>query len=137
QEMSVFAGGCWMDDVEAVCSAPDAFFLIFSLRDKSLLRAVEEMGETRFTILESLRVYGQERLEQSGAAEEIRQRHALHFLRKAQELYTEIMNSGDAMQRMEIDIDNMRAGMDWAARAEDHETVAAYGDALARFLRRR
>ena len=57
-----------------------------SLLDKSLLRRQEEAEEEpRFYMLETIREYATERLEESGEAEAVRRPHAEHYLGLAQE----------------------------------------------------
>ena len=52
-----------------------------------MLRQEEQPdGEPRFTMLETIRAYALERLEASGEAEEIRRRHAEHFLAVAEQI---------------------------------------------------
>jgi predicted ATPase len=47
-----------------------------ALLDNSLLRQEEHAGQARFSMLETLSEYARERLEESGEAEELRQRYA-------------------------------------------------------------
>lgn len=138
-ELAVFAGGFFLEAAEEVCQTPNVFDLIFSLRDKSLLKTDEIDGQIRYFMLETLRAYALERLGQTGWLHDLRQRHAQCYLRLAEELSTRLdgAGSGDAAparQQMTADIDNMRAGMDWAVQQNDHATVSAYGQALARFF---
>jgi predicted ATPase/transcriptional regulator with XRE-family HTH domain len=85
--LSVFSGGCSLAAAEAVCADQDnasAWVLIDalgSLVDHSLLRQEEDAdGEPRFTLLEAIREYGDERLAADGRRAQIRERHARHFL---------------------------------------------------------
>ncbi len=132
-ETSVFVGGFALEDIEEVCSALDGFLLAVALRDKSLLRAEEVNGETRYLLLETLRVYAAERLELMGEPHAVRERHANHYLNQAQQWSSALNSSGKAMQRMIQEIDNLRAGMDWACGRSLDGTVIAYGLALGRF----
>jgi len=138
-ELAVFTGGFFLEAAEQVCKTPDVFDLIFSLRDKSLLKTDEVGGQIRYTMLETLRAYAMEKLEQMGALDELRRRHALCYLRFAEEWSAQLEGEGSgdaapARQQMTADIDNMRAGMDWAVQQNDYETISAYGQALARFF---
>jgi predicted ATPase/class 3 adenylate cyclase len=90
QRLAVFVGGCTLEDAEAVCSSNgdlelDVLGGTGSLVDKSLLRH-EERGEdeARLTMLETIREYALERLEESGERDELRRRHAHHFLELAE-----------------------------------------------------
>ena len=72
--LSVFAGGCTLEAAEEVCDAE--LDTLQSLVDKSLLRHTDE----RFWMLETIREYAAERVEESGEAEELRKKHAAYFL---------------------------------------------------------
>ena len=67
RRLSVFAGGCSLAQAEAVCDeAIDIVEALGSLIDKSLLqRRNEHADEPRFAMLETVREYAAERLEES------------------------------------------------------------------------
>ncbi|WP_319457003.1 MULTISPECIES: helix-turn-helix transcriptional regulator [unclassified Mycobacterium] len=89
--LSVFAGGFDLDAAESVCAddrlpQDDVFDLVAGLVDKSILRrqaAVSGRG-ARFSMLETMREYGKERLVTVGEAKEVRVRHLCHFAALAQ-----------------------------------------------------
>src|SRR4029453_5303776 len=78
RRLAVFRGSCTFEDAEPVCAANPA--PLQALLDKSLVRRREDNGERRYWMLETIREYALERLEDSGEAEEIRRRHATHYL---------------------------------------------------------
>ncbi|MFC7582538.1 ATP-binding protein [Nonomuraea antimicrobica] len=83
--LSVWAGSVSLADAEAACTderlGPHAAFEALSgLVDKSLLRRAESGGRTRLHMLETVRLYGQERLASSGREPEARRRHHVHHL---------------------------------------------------------
>ena len=84
QAAFVFAGGCTLEAVEAVCDTGEDFteevlYVLGSLMDKSLLRRAEtEDGEGDFLMLETVREYALERLEAEGEEERIRRAHAAY-----------------------------------------------------------
>jgi predicted ATPase/DNA-binding XRE family transcriptional regulator len=89
--LSVFAGGCSLEAAEAVCAAePEAspwplLDALGSLIDHSLVQQEEGAdGEPRFSLLEAIREYGDERLAASGAREATRERHARFFLARVE-----------------------------------------------------
>jgi non-specific serine/threonine protein kinase len=141
-ELSVFVAGFYLEDVEAVCSAEDALTLIFDLRDKSLIRSEQIGSETRYSMLDTLREYACEKLETAGAPlfprdlSALKERHARRFLEKAERWAERIGSSdeADTIAQMRLDIDNLRAGMDWAVQRDDSKLVSTYGRALARFF---
>lgn len=135
-ELSVFVGGFSLEAAEAVCETPMAFDLVYTLRDKSLVRGVEVDGEIRYSMLETLREYAREKREQD-AASNLNARHAAYYLEVAQKWSDQLEGAGGAAQaqaRLKADSDNMRAGMDWAVTQDDCDMTSAYGRALARFF---
>src|SRR4029077_10298081 len=72
--LAVFGGGCTFEDAEAVCDAD--VDTLGSLLDKNLLRR----DESRYAMLETIREFALERLEEARDAEDVRRRHAEHFL---------------------------------------------------------
>ncbi|MFF0862993.1 ATP-binding protein [Nonomuraea sp. NPDC003560] len=95
EQLSATAGGVSLADAEALCAdgspgSHTAFEAIAGLVDKSLLRRVETQGRTRLHLLETVRLYGQERSASSGREHEAQRRHQDHYLglaRLAEEEY--------------------------------------------------
>ena len=82
--LAVFAGGCTLQAAEAVCGGegidPDAVFeLLAALVAQSLVVAEDQGPETRYRLLETIRQYGEERLEEAAEAERWRARHAGYY----------------------------------------------------------
>jgi hypothetical protein len=82
--LAVFAGGCTLEAAEVVCSGdgidPDAVFeLLASLVARSLVVAEEHGPDSRYRLLETIRQYGEERLEAAGETERRRARHAGYY----------------------------------------------------------
>ena len=73
--LSVFAGGCTLEAAATVCGAD--VDTLQSLVDKSLVRHTEE----RFWMLETIREFALERLEETGGAEVLRQRYSAELPR--------------------------------------------------------
>ena len=82
--LSVFRGGFAAGAVEAVCKTKDSRGALEALVAASLLRAeTGEAGTTRFSMLDTLREFAQERL--GAGARELRARHRAYFLQIARE----------------------------------------------------
>ena len=92
-QCSVFAGGFSIDAAEAVLDlgagrgsgAPPILDVLQSLHDKSLIRAFDldppgTAGERRYGMLESIREYSEERLDELGGTDAAARRHAAFFL---------------------------------------------------------
>ena len=107
--LSVFRGGCTLEAAEEVCHAE--LDTLQSLIDKSLLRFSNE----RFWMLETIREFAAERLEESGRGELVRDRHLDHFLALAERAHDELARAPDWFRVLDAEHDNIRAALDWAA----------------------
>ncbi|MFB4314422.1 BTAD domain-containing putative transcriptional regulator [Actinomadura sp. 21ATH] len=76
RRLTVFAGGATLEGVEAVCDVPDADELLVGLVDKSLLQT----DGTRYRMLDTVRAFCAERLEEAGEGDRLRAAHTAHFL---------------------------------------------------------
>jgi tetratricopeptide (TPR) repeat protein len=70
----------------------------------------------RYAMLETVRQYAQERLVESGEADELRDRHLKYFADQAEAASLAIMELrvGDWIERLAGDVDNQRAARAWA-----------------------
>ncbi|MDQ2981791.1 MAG: protein kinase, partial [Actinomycetota bacterium] len=126
--LAVFAGGCTVESAEDVAAA--ALDDLQSLVDKSLL----QHNEDRFTMLETIREYAAERLEESGDAEALERRHAAQFLALAEEAEPNThLYSADWIERLETEHDNLRAALDYFAASGESELVLRLAGALSDF----
>jgi predicted ATPase/DNA-binding SARP family transcriptional activator len=83
RELSVFAGGFTLAAVTAVCLDGDdlnALDLVERLVDASLITAHPGGDATRYEMLEILREYGTEKLDEANAGAALRKRHAAYFV---------------------------------------------------------
>jgi predicted ATPase len=78
-QLSVFTGSFELEAAEDICGgdlSPDEFLdLLTSLVDKSILIRTETNGVVRFRLLETLRDYGQKKIQTTGKYSELRRRH--------------------------------------------------------------
>jgi tetratricopeptide (TPR) repeat protein len=102
--LAVFAGGCTLEAAEAVADAE--LDLLEALVQKSLVRHTGE----RFWMLETIRDYGLERLEERGEALALRRRHAEWFLAFAElgEPHLDGPEQAEWLGRLEDDVANIR-----------------------------
>jgi predicted ATPase/transcriptional regulator with XRE-family HTH domain len=134
QRLGVFVGGCTLAAATAVLSAEgrglseetptsvlspqhSAVDGLASLMDKSLLRQEEgQDGEPRFVMLETVRAYALERLDASGAVEELRWRHAEYFLALAEAAALQLHGSDQRvwLAHLEAENNNLRAILAWS-----------------------
>lgn len=128
-ELSVFAGGFTMEDAEAVSEAFDVFEGVMELRRHSLLRAETQAAtqRTRYSMLDSVREYAAEKLEESpGQAEALKRRHSAYFLRFAEERAARMRTCDEpaALDDLGTALDNIRAAVRWARDAGEGLTCA-------------
>jgi predicted ATPase/class 3 adenylate cyclase len=121
--MAVFAGGATLEAAEAVCGGegidPDAVFeLLASLVARSLVVAEEHGPQTRYRLLETIRQYGEERLNQAGEADRWRARHAGYY--------------ADLLPRVREHAHDPKQDVFWAVRvsAEQDNLLAAWSWAI-------
>lgn len=109
--LAIFSGGWTLEAVEKICDAD--LDTLGSLVDKSLVRRNDE----RYWLLETIREYAEEKLGETGQAQDLHRRHADHFLSLADAagLHVEAVQAGLASQLdlAAADLDNLRAAIDW------------------------
>jgi tetratricopeptide (TPR) repeat protein len=136
--LAVFHGGCTLDAAEAVCGGDDVLAALATLVDDNMLRQEEQPdGEPRFTMLETIRAYALERLEASGEADAVRQRHASHYLSIANQLEPR-WRGGEFLDvlSLERDHDNFRAALTAFLARQDQESMVRFVYGLRTFWMR-
>jgi predicted ATPase/transcriptional regulator with XRE-family HTH domain len=143
--LGVFVGGWTLPAAEAVCNPrgdleTEVLEGIESLLNKSLVQQMNrsdggEQTETRFTMLETIREYALEQLEQRDEADDMRQMHAEYYLALAGAAEPHLMGAEaeDWLGRLESDHDNFRAALRWALDEGEHEIALGLAGALGRF----
>jgi non-specific serine/threonine protein kinase len=125
--LSVFAGGWTLDAAEEVCAGEgigrdDIVDLLSGLVDKSLVIVEEDRaGDRRYRFLETIRQYGRDRLFRSGEIGSVCARHFAFVLALAQRAEPELTRSDQVtwLNRLQIEHDNIRAALEWAAGAPE------------------
>jgi non-specific serine/threonine protein kinase len=139
--LSVFAGGFDLEAVEGVCTGDDidsfdVIDLLTHLVDKSLVTTEEEPdGTLRYSLLETIREYGGERLAVAGGAEEFARRHGSYFHAVAAQAEPELQGPEQAawFNRLERDLDNLRVSFQGFLARGEALSVLQMGGALWRF----
>jgi predicted ATPase len=105
--LSVFAGGCTLEGAADVAEAD--LDTLQSLVDKSLIR----LADGRFWMLETIREFALERLEETGGAEDLRQRHSAYFLELGELARPEFFGPSSSIwfDRLQAEHDNVRAAL--------------------------
>src|SRR5829696_4245780 len=126
EQLSVFQGGGTVVAIESICPpvpGGEALDDLACLVDSSLLREVEaEDGEPRFVMLETIRAYAAERLEDQPELYAATQRaHAMYFADFARQQWEHLTGSQrePALAAMAADIANLRgAWRHWVAEKD-------------------
>src|SRR5215212_2401605 len=139
--LSVFSGGFTLEAAEAVGAAREevgsgnVLDLLGRLVDQSLVVRSLTEGASRYGMLEPVRQYALEKLEQSGEIEETRQVHAMYFLALAEEIEPQLIGpwEAEAFGRLEEELDNVRAALSWASEHGEAALGLRLGGALMSF----
>jgi predicted ATPase/DNA-binding XRE family transcriptional regulator len=135
--LSVFAGGFSLEAAEAAVNAGEVdpmevLDLLGGLVEQSLVVAETGAEELRYGMLEPVRQYALEKLEESGEAQETRRRHAGFYLSLAEQAAPELGGPRQVewIERLEKENANLRAAMSWALSAGEAGVAARLGWAL-------
>ena len=119
RRMAVFAGGCTLADLEAVCAEPGETILdeLESLVDKALVQADSQGGRLR--VLQTIGEYARERLQDAGEASEVAMRHARRYAELAREIRDGIEGADQigSVERGIAEEGNLHAALDTLLRS--------------------
>ena len=109
--LSVFVGGFTLEAAEDVANVGEALDTLGGLVEQSLVTTEPHGGEVRYGMLEPLRQYALERLEESGEEERVRARHADYYRKLAERAGPELRRAGQAswLDGLAREHDNVRA----------------------------
>ncbi|HYI22750.1 MAG TPA: adenylate/guanylate cyclase domain-containing protein [Candidatus Limnocylindrales bacterium] len=134
---AIFVGGWRLDDAEPVAGAAGGLEMdlldgVGALVDHSLVRQVERDSEPRFTMLETIREFGRERLAEAGELDATATAHADRFAALAEQAEPALTAGREWLDRLSADQANIRAALRWLA---DHDIQRALlmGGRLWRF----
>lgn len=122
RQLAVFSGGCTAEAAHAVCAANDGqsedetLAILCSLVDKSLLAAEPAGSAVRYRMLETTRAFALDRLSSAGERDATERRHAHYFdtlLTREAATYVQVPLR-EWLAPLELEIDNMRAAMQWS-----------------------
>jgi predicted ATPase len=136
--LAVFVGSADLEAIEQVANhegSLEVLDVIAELVDQSLVQALGEAAEPRFGMLETIREFAVERLEESGTAEDYRVRHQDHYLELAERGSAGLGTAAqvDWMDRLSRENDNFRAVLRRALRRGDAASALRMGRALASY----
>jgi non-specific serine/threonine protein kinase len=127
RRLSVFAGGWTIEAAEGVCASEELesnqiLDTLLRLVDKSLVLAETQEMVPRYQMLETIRQYAQEKLDEAGESNLTRDRHLEYFRALAEQARPHLRSSQQLvwLDRLETEHDNIRAALAWA---QDSNTV--------------
>lgn len=140
RRLSVFAGGSTLEAAAEVCQLnnPETGLLddVAALASKALLRRADgDDVVPRFSMLDSIREFGLEKLVETSELEEAQRRHAAYFLALAKRAEPECLGPDQAtwLDRLEQEHNNFRAALHWSIRRADAETALRLAGTLTWF----
>jgi len=132
RRLSVFAGGatpdaairiCADDDPSGAVSPDEVIDVVAALIDKSLVIADGD-AEVRYRLLETVRAYSAERIEEAGERDRIRSAHAAYFVELAERAEPELRRADQMFwsERLATERDNCNAAFRHAIDTRDVAT---------------
>jgi predicted ATPase len=139
RRLAVFAGSFGLEGAEDICAEDplqrqEAVALLGRLIDKSLVQVEEGPGDRRYRLLETVRQYAAERLEEAGEREAFARRHRDWYVELAESDPTPVgdLPARDRLRRLDLERDNLRAALA-SALADDPQAAPRLAVALWRF----
>jgi predicted ATPase/DNA-binding CsgD family transcriptional regulator len=141
RRLSVFTSGFSLAAVGSVCAGEEIEYnqvleLLSMLVSKSLVVAQTlQRGEARYSFLETIREFAQEKLISSGEWQEIKDRHLQYYLKLTEEISEKL--NGQYQQIwltwLEGEYDNIRAALAWSLESKRIEVGLRIGIAMYQF----
>jgi len=137
RRLSVFAGGFALEAAEqvAVTDRGDVLELLGRLVEQSLVTAESHESETRYGVIEPIRQYARELLEESGEGEQVRARHAAYYEALAAHARLRLRRTDQALwlEKLAHEHDNLRAALRWLLGRGRPERVVGVGWGICQF----
>jgi predicted ATPase/DNA-binding CsgD family transcriptional regulator len=134
RRLAVFAGGFGLAAAEALCRHDRPLDVLAALVDQSLVQRTTPDGvEPRFAMLETIGEFALERLADGGEEADARRDHAAWFRRLAEGAETGLRgpDQQEWRDRLEADLDNVRAALAWGTSASVSDEDAEDGLRMA------
>jgi non-specific serine/threonine protein kinase len=146
--ISVFAGGFTLNAAKEIAtgdgvSKTQVIHLLGQLINKSLVnvraRSEEPKSETRYEMLETIREYAREKLDEFGETEQVRQHHRDFFIGFAEQAEPKLKGAQQLewLNRLEVEHDNLRAVLQWTHEVGNTEAISRLAALLFWFWKRR
>ncbi|HEY7461638.1 MAG TPA: tetratricopeptide repeat protein [Gemmatimonadota bacterium] len=140
RRLAVFAGGFSLEAAEGIGAGGDippgeVLELLSHLVAKSLVGVESRDGGARYAMLETIREYARERLDESGEAPDTRARHAAFFTGVVRDVAGGFLGPDQRAHRaqLEVEHDNLLAALSWTLEHGDNERALRLVEGLWRF----
>jgi predicted ATPase len=141
RQISVFAKGCTLEAVAAICGTQgeqdiDTFSLLTSLRDNSLLhREKPDAEEPRFILLESVQEYGLQLLRDQNEQADRQRAHALYYLALVEKALPHLTGPHQViwLVRLDQEKENLRAALLWLLDTNEIELALRFCEGFGKF----
>ncbi len=140
QRLSVFVNGWTLVAAESVCSdvniqSEDVLGLLTQLFKKSLVNIEELQSVTRYSMLETIRQYADEKLVESGERDALRDRHLEYFLHLVETAEPHLRRAEQIkwLKQLDAEYDNLRGALAWAMDKSSAEPALRLTGALGTF----
>ena len=141
RRLSILAGNWTLEAAECVTDLEAAtpaqtLDVITRLLDKSLLGVEEQEGEIRYRMLEIIRQYASERLQQAQEVEKVEDRHLLYYSELAQRVNPGWYGRAQArlIQQFEAEVPNLRVALSCGLETPRDQNRLIRGSQLASAL---
>ena len=137
--LCVFRGGWTLEAAEAVSigdlDEASVLDIVANLVDRSLVIATRGPDGSRFSMLESIRQFTSERLQETECWDRTFDRHRDYFLGWAEEAKSKQNGPEETIwfKRLETEHDNLRSALSWSHSRRDREKALRMAVALGRF----
>ena len=128
RRLAVFVGGWTLEAAEFVCQGESVqnngvMHIQEQLINKSLVSMDETQAEPRYTMLETIRQYANEKLVEAGESDALRDRHLEYFLKLAETAEPYLIHSEQLewLAKLDADYENIRLALEWALNKESAE----------------
>ena len=140
RRLSVFVGGWTLEAAESVCAAEalrsnEVLSVLEQLINKSLVSMEEAQAEPRYSMLETIRQYANEKLVEAGESDALRDRHLEYFLELAETAEPHLVRPEQVewLAKLDADYENIRLALEWALSQDSAESSLRLCAALGGF----
>ena len=137
-QCSIFRGGWTRESAQSVCKVDSLNRALTDLQRASLIRMEDAEGETRFTLLETVREFAREKLSMDDQ-QELSRRHAQHFVAWMEAATPALRGPEQSawLDRIEYEHANLLEASAWQLRQEERQKILPLQWAMQYFWIRR